>query len=81
VLAYSVLSAGVFSSKRGKEAVYRGLETVRASMQLAGNVYVTGDVTAAWNVSFQLASILAGENVDLGKVIVNKQDALHSVSL
>jgi len=73
VLAYSVLSAGIFSSERGQEAVYRGLEQAQASMQVAGNVYATGNVTAE-NVSFQIASVLAGEDVDLGKVIVNYQD-------
>jgi flagellin FlaB len=73
VLAYSVLSAGIFSSERGQEAVYRGLEQAQASMQVAGNVYCTGNVTAE-NVSFQIASVLAGEDVDLGKCIVNYQD-------
>ena len=81
VLAYSVLSAGIFSSERGKEAVYRGLETAQASMQVAGNVYVGGTVNSTVpasstvdDVEFQLKSILAGENVDLGKCTLNYKD-------
>jgi len=74
VLAYSVLSAGIFSSERGQEAVYRGLEQAQASMQVSGNVYACGNTTNALNVSFQLATVLDGEDVDLDKVIVNYQD-------
>ncbi len=35
VLGYSVLSAGIFSSERGKETVYSGLAQAKASMQAA----------------------------------------------
>ena len=41
VLAYSVLSAGIFSAERGKETVYRGLDQASASMQVRGSVYGT----------------------------------------
>jgi len=73
VLAYSVLSAGIFSSERGKEAVYQGLETAQATMKVTSNVYAYGS-TYADNVSFQLSSVLQNQNVDLGKCIVNYQD-------
>jgi len=75
VLAYSVLSAGIFSSERGQEAVYRGLEQAQASMQVSGNVYAQGNGSSVDNVSFQIATVLAGEDVDLGKVVMNYQDA------
>jgi flagellin FlaB len=74
VLAYSVLSAGIFSSERGKEAVYQGLETAQATMKVTSNVYAQGD-TYADNISFQLSSVLQNQNVDLGKCVVNYQDA------
>ena len=38
VLAYSVLSAGIFSAERGKATVYSGLESVQATMELQGSV-------------------------------------------
>ena len=41
VLAYSVLSAGIFSAERGKETVYRGLDQAQSSMQVRGSVYAT----------------------------------------
>ena len=79
VLAYSVLSAGIFSAERGKEAVYQGLETAQATMKVTSNVYATGNTTNAQNVSFQLSSVLQNENVDLGKCAVNYQDITEVV--
>ncbi len=75
VLAYSVLSAGIFSSERGKEAVYQGLATAQATMKVTSSVYAHGNAgsTAVDNISFQLASVLQNQNVDLGKCIVNFQ--------
>ena len=77
VLAYSVLSAGIFSSERGKEAVYKGLETAQATMKVTSSVYATGTVdpnptlSKLDTISFQLSSVLQNENVDLGKCTVN----------
>jgi len=45
VLAYSVLSAGIFSSEKGKAAVYKGLDQASSSMELRGNVILS----AQWN--------------------------------
>ena len=41
VFAYTVLSAGIFSSEKGKEAIHAGLETARGSMELVGSVKAT----------------------------------------
>ncbi|MEE8517588.1 MAG: archaellin/type IV pilin N-terminal domain-containing protein [Dehalococcoidia bacterium] len=41
VFAYTVLSAGVFSAEKGKQAVHAGLETARSSMEIVGNVHAT----------------------------------------
>lgn len=38
VLAYSVLSAGIFSAERGKETVYSGLEQAQGSLEVKGTV-------------------------------------------
>jgi archaeal flagellin FlaB len=38
VLAYSVLSAGIFSAERGKETVYSGLEQAQSSLETKGAV-------------------------------------------
>ena len=82
VLAYSVLSAGVFSSEKGSEAVYKGLEEAQASMQVLGSVYAEGTVNATVPanstvdyVKFQLGTVLTGESVDLDYCTVNYQDS------
>ena len=79
VLAYSVLSAGIFSAERGQEAVYSGLSQAQSSMQVRGSVYalstdpgVEGTVGA---IQFTVASVLADQTVDMGKVIINYSDA------
>jgi flagellin FlaB len=38
VLAFTVLSTGVFSSERSKETVFAGLDEVRSSLQPRGSV-------------------------------------------
>jgi len=67
VFAYTVLSAGIFSSQKGQEAVYAGLEEARASMEPKGSMFaygtgVGGNVT---EVSFVLTNALKGQAIDL----------------
>ena len=67
VFAYTVLSAGIFSSEKGKEAIYEGLESVRSSMELVGGV-IAKDVDGDNDVDlllFTLTNALAGEAIDL----------------
>jgi len=69
VLAYSVLSAGIFSAERGKETVYSGLNQAQSSMQVRGSVYALdtttpGDGTVD-EIQFTLASVLGDEAVDM----------------
>lgn len=87
VLAYSVLSAGIFSAERGKETVYRGLEQAQSSMQVRGSVYALSDDNATVNeIQFTLASVLGDEAVDLtdasdnaNSVVINYNDKDVSV--
>jgi flagellin FlaB len=67
VFAYTVLSAGIFSSQKGQEAVYAGIAETRATMEIKGGVFAygnttTGNVTA---VSFTLNNALKGQAIDL----------------
>ena len=76
VLAYSVLSAGIFSSSKGQQAVYSGLNSAQASMELAGGVKAldpgaTGNVT---NITFQIHSVLSDSAVDMGKTKIDYTD-------
>jgi archaeal flagellin FlaB len=83
VLAYSVLSAGIFSAERGKETVYSGLNQAQSSMQVRGSVYATdNDSDEAINqIQFTLASVLGDEAVDMtdtsageNNVVINYSD-------
>jgi archaeal flagellin FlaB len=68
VFAFTILSAGTFSTERGKEAIYAGLSEVRGSMEVRGSVVakgtagVTGTLTS---LEFTLANVAGGEPVDL----------------
>jgi len=65
VLGYSVLSAGIFSSEKGKETVYQGLAQAQASMEVKGSVYATVDQTTSkvTDITFTLASVLNDQAV------------------
>ncbi len=68
VFAYTVLSAGLFSTQKSSEAVYAGLREARATLELKGAVIATaGDIGAAGTikqVSFIVSNVLGGEAVD-----------------
>ena len=66
VFAYTVLSAGIFSSQKGKEAIYSGLEEARASVTLKGSV-VAEDTDSDDDIDqlvFVVATALEGEAID-----------------
>jgi len=65
VLGYSVLSAGIFSAEKGKQAVYQGLSQATASMQVKGSVYATTAADIVTTVTFTLSSVLNDESVDM----------------
>ncbi len=65
VFAYTVLSAGIFSSQKGQEAVYAGLEGARATMKINGSVVATATGGAVTTVIFTVANPLDGAAVDL----------------
>jgi flagellin FlaB len=76
VLAYSVLSAGIFSSERGKAAVYAGLQSAQSTMSLKGSVVGTSDggTTYLNSVTFNLALAISGDSIDLNNLVLNYWD-------
>ena len=66
VFAFTVLSAGTFTTERSKEAVYSGLEEVRGSVELRGSVIANGDTTSdtVTSLIFTLANVAGGSAVD-----------------
>jgi flagellin FlaB len=65
VFAFVVLSTGLFSSERGKETVYAGLQKTRGSMELTGSVIVTSDGTQVDDITFGVTLAAGGEAVNL----------------
>ena len=67
VLAYAVLSAGLFSAERGKETVYEGLKHASSTMESKGSVVATSsdNGTTVDNIKFCVALVFKGEQVDL----------------
>ena len=67
VFAYTVLSAGIFSSEKGKEAIHAGLEQARGTIEVVGGVLLK-DTDGDDNVDliiFTVANALDGEAIDL----------------
>ena len=84
VFAYTVLSAGLFSSEKGKEAIHSGLEQARGTMEIVGGIIAkdTGNVnyssTAADDIVdliiFTVANALEGEAIDLTTTVDGDND-------
>ena len=65
VFSFVVLSTGLFSSERGKETVYAGLQKTRGSMELTGGVIATSDGTQVTDITFGLTLAAGGDSVNL----------------
>ena len=80
VLAYSVLSAGVFSAERGKETVYSGLSQAQATMEVKGSVIgLSNEKTALNAIQFHVGLTIPDEKVDTSAIIVNYYDSATDV--
>ncbi len=66
VFAYTVLSAGMFSSQKSQEAVYSGLEEARATVQMNGSFIAkdTDDDEDVDEVVFTVMQALDGVPID-----------------
>ncbi|HEY33301.1 MAG TPA: hypothetical protein G4O10_09405 [Dehalococcoidia bacterium] len=69
VFAYTVLSAGIFSSQKAKEAIYSGLDESTSSMEPRGGVTAysgtVGATETVVKVSFTVTTALPGYAADL----------------
>jgi flagellin FlaB len=75
VLAYSVLSAGIFSAEQGQAAVYSGLEGAQSTMEIKGSVIgLSAGGVELETVQFVLGMAIAGNSVDMDAVIINFWD-------
>ncbi len=65
VFAFVVLSTGLFSSERGKEAVYAGLAKTRGTMELSSSVIANSNGTNVTTVDFDIVLAAGGDSVNL----------------
>ena len=80
VFAYTVLSAGIFSSEKGKEAIYEGLDTARSSMEMVGAVVAKDNDSndTVDQIVFVVANALAGEGLDFNVTTDTDNDGILS---
>ena len=68
VFAYTVLSAGLFSTQKSQEAVYSGLQEARSTLELRGATIATANSTGSSGevkqISFIVSNVLDGEPID-----------------
>lgn len=65
VLAYSVLSAGIFSAEKGKATVYSGLEQAQSTLQVKGQVLgYSADQVKLSTMTIKLGLVDPQEKVD-----------------
>ncbi len=90
VFAFTILSAGTFTTERGKEAVYEGLSEVRGALELRGSIIACGVTTPTaivTEVIFTLANVAGGAPVDMTDtageqvVIIEYRDANQRVQV
>jgi archaeal flagellin FlaB len=69
VFAYTVLSAGLFSTQKSQEAVYSGIKSTESTMSVKGDVIAKADAAGASghldNLTFTLANVVGGEPIDM----------------
>jgi flagellin FlaB len=89
VFAFTMLSAGTFSTERGKEAIYAGLTEVQSSMEVKGGIIAEASGTPTRTVDslvFTVANVLSGEPIDLttgqdAVVVFEYRDATQRVPI
>jgi flagellin FlaB len=68
VFAYTVLSAGVFSTQKSQQAVYSGLERVQSTLELKSSVVALAANTGAngyiSQLTFTVTGVLGGNSID-----------------
>ena len=68
VFAYTVLSAGIFTTQKAQESIYTALEEVEATLQIKGSVIATANTTGANgtvdDITFTVEGAMQGLAID-----------------
>lgn len=80
VFAYTILSAGIFSAEKGKEAIHSGLNTARSSMRLSGPILArdTDSDNDVDQMLIVIANSLKGAPMNLVATVDSDSDGLLS---
>ncbi len=82
VLAYSVLSAGIFSAERGKATVYAGLAQASATMEVKGSVIATNNGSGELSeLKIWVGLSIPDEEVDMGSIVITYFDDTRVVQM
>jgi flagellin FlaB len=65
VFSFVVLSTGLFSSERGREAVLGGLNKTRGSIEITGGLLATSNQTRLTNLALTVTLTAGGDSVNL----------------
>ncbi len=79
VFAFVVLSTGLFSSERGKEAVYAGLAKTRGTMTLTGGVIANSDTVKITKVTFSVTLAAGGDSVNMNNSDVTNRTVISYI--
>ena len=71
VFAYVVLSAGLFSTQKAKEAVYAGLEEAKSTIELKGNIYGKMESSVLTELYFTVGTTTGGDAIDFTDTSAN----------
>jgi len=64
VFAYVVLSAGLFSTQKAKEAIHAGLEEAKSTIEVKGNIYGRMEGEVLQEIYFTIATTTGGDMID-----------------
>jgi flagellin FlaB len=76
VFAFVVLTSGVFSSERGKETVFAGLQKARGTMEVRGGIVATSTGGAIDDIFFAVASTASGESIPIDPTATNNRTVI-----
>jgi flagellin FlaB len=75
VLAYTILSAGIFSAEKGRATVYEGLAQAQSTMEVKGSIIgISANQTKLETVQFTAGLTIPDEVVDMDAVVINYFD-------
>ncbi len=76
VFSFIMLSAGLFSSERGRETVFAGLAKTRGSIELTGGILATSNQSQITDLTLTATLAAGGESVSLNPSATNNRTVI-----